>query len=85
MTFEYALGLLPHCNATVTQPCGTVYEGKKFAGLGLCGVSILRAGETMEKALMKGKSSTSGFRYTGSYLHENSSNKKVVDIHYLFE
>jgi len=53
MTFEYALGLLPHCDATITQPCGAIYEGKKFAGAGLCGVSILRAGETMEKALMK--------------------------------
>ena len=29
------------------------FSGKKFAGSGLCGVSILRAGETMEKALMK--------------------------------
>ena len=56
MTFEYALGLLPHCDATITQPCGAIYEGKKFAGAGLCGVSILRAGETMEKALMKGNS-----------------------------
>ena len=30
-----------------------LFLGKKFAGSGLCGVSILRAGETMEKALMK--------------------------------
>jgi len=53
MTFEYALGLLPHCDAQITQPCGAQYQGKRFAGMGLCGVSILRAGETMEKALMK--------------------------------
>ena len=56
MTFEYALGLLPHCDAQITQPCGAQYQGKRFAGMGLCGVSILRAGETMEKALMKGLS-----------------------------
>merc|ERR1719220_1037451 len=29
-----------------------VYKGSKFAGKGLCGVSILRAGETMEHALL---------------------------------
>jgi len=31
----------------------TLILGKKFAGSGLCGVSILRAGETMEKAIMQ--------------------------------
>lgn len=52
-TFEYALSFLPHCDVNVTMPSGESYVGKKFAGQGLCGVSILRAGETMEKALMK--------------------------------
>jgi len=53
MTFEYALSFLPHCDSEVIMPSGQSYQGKKFAGCGLCGVSILRAGETMEKALMK--------------------------------
>ena len=35
------------------MPSGEEYIGKKFAGQGLCGVSIVRAGETMEQALMK--------------------------------
>jgi uridine kinase len=53
MLFEYALSYLPHCDTQVTMPSGQIYQGKKFAGSGLCGVSILRAGETMEKAIMQ--------------------------------
>jgi len=52
-TFEYALSFLPHRDVTVSMPSGEEYIGKKFAGQGLCGVSIVRAGETMEQALMK--------------------------------
>lgn len=52
-TFEYAFSFLPHEDYDVMMPSGDNYKGKRFAGEGLCGVSILRAGETMEKALMK--------------------------------
>lgn len=48
---EHALSLLPFKKNVVTTMEGTVYEGRKFAGKRLCGVSILRAGETMEPAL----------------------------------
>jgi len=53
LVFEYALAQLPHTSHTVKTPQGLEYEGVKFSGTGLCGVSILRAGETMEHALMK--------------------------------
>ena len=53
LVFEYALAQLPHTSHTVKTPQGIEYEGVKFSGTGLCGVSILRAGETMEHALMK--------------------------------
>ncbi|KAL9980499.1 hypothetical protein ACROYT_G009099 [Oculina patagonica] len=48
---EHALSLLPFKRHVVTTMEGMVYEGKRFAGKRLCGVSILRAGETMEPAL----------------------------------
>merc|ERR1711990_701992 len=51
--FEHALSFLPHQKHLVNTQQGKVYEGVKFSGVGLCGVSILRAGETMERALMK--------------------------------
>ncbi|CAH3161870.1 unnamed protein product [Porites lobata] len=48
---EHALSHLPFKKHVVTSMEGTTYEGRKFAGKRLCGVSILRAGETMEPAL----------------------------------
>ncbi|KAI7798219.1 putative uridine-cytidine kinase 1-like 1a [Triplophysa rosa] len=36
---------------TVQTPQGQAYEGRRFRGKGITGVSILRAGETMEPAL----------------------------------
>jgi len=58
LSFEYALNFLPHREVEITlEPRDSQdkirYDGKRFAGQGLCGISILRAGETMEKALMK--------------------------------
>uniref|UniRef100_H2Z972 uridine/cytidine kinase n=1 Tax=Ciona savignyi TaxID=51511 RepID=H2Z972_CIOSA len=51
LLFEFALSLLPHKIHVVETPQETQYEGRKFSGTGLCGMSILRAGETMEPAL----------------------------------
>ncbi|KXJ28933.1 uridine-cytidine kinase-like 1 [Exaiptasia diaphana] len=48
---EHALSLLPFKSLTVTTQGGNSYNGEKFAGKRLCGVSILRAGETLEPAL----------------------------------
>jgi uridine kinase len=47
---EYALTFLPFQPAEVETSQNTVYKGCRFKGQ-LCGVSILRAGETIEPAL----------------------------------
>ena len=48
---EYALSLLPFESVSVNTPQGVVYQGKRCSVKKICGVSILRAGETMEAAL----------------------------------
>lgn len=51
LVIEYALGLMPFKEVKVEAPQGHSYEGKRMACEKICGVSILRAGETMEQAL----------------------------------
>lgn len=51
LVIEYALSLLPFKEITVETPQGIAYEGKRCATDKICGVSILRAGETMEQAV----------------------------------
>ncbi|CAD5110994.1 DgyrCDS345 [Dimorphilus gyrociliatus] len=48
---ELALSYLPYEKRKIETPQGSVYEGKACKAKKLCGVSILRAGETMEPAL----------------------------------
>lgn len=38
-------------DVVVETPQGVPYEGKRIATQSICGVSVLRAGETMENAL----------------------------------
>ncbi|KAI5094342.1 uridine-cytidine kinase-like 1 isoform X1 [Silurus meridionalis] len=52
LLIEHALSFLPLRPVSVETPQGTVYEGKRLSGKRISGVSILRAGETMEQALM---------------------------------
>jgi uracil phosphoribosyltransferase len=47
---EEGLNHLPVVTETVTSPVGKDYTGVKFEGK-ICGVSIMRAGESMEQAL----------------------------------
>ena len=47
---EAGLGHLPFTEKTVTTPTGQQYVGVDFAKR-LCGVSIIRSGESMENAL----------------------------------
>ena len=42
LVFEYALSFLPHESYQVKTPQNIQYEGIRFSGVGLCGVSILR-------------------------------------------
>ena len=51
LVIEYALSWLPYEKVTVRTPQGFEYEGKRSLVKRICGVSILRAGETMEAAL----------------------------------
>ncbi|XP_018397206.1 PREDICTED: uridine-cytidine kinase-like 1 isoform X2 [Cyphomyrmex costatus] len=51
LVIEYALSLLPFEDVTVETPQGVLYSGKRGATDKICGVSILRAGETMEQAV----------------------------------
>lgn len=51
LVIEYSLSLLPFDDTSVQTPQGITYEGKKCSVKRICGVSILRAGETMEQAL----------------------------------
>ncbi|XP_065112251.1 uridine-cytidine kinase-like 1 isoform X2 [Paramisgurnus dabryanus] len=52
LLIEHALSFLPLKPVSVETPQGPVYEGKRLSGKRITGVSILRAGETMEQALM---------------------------------
>jgi len=51
LVIEYSLSLLPFHGVSVHTPQGIEYEGKRCSVNKICGVSILRAGETMEQAL----------------------------------
>lgn len=50
LLIEAGLGLLPFEAQQVNTPVGRTYDGLRFAQ-GICGVSVLRAGESMEAAL----------------------------------
>lgn len=51
LVLEYALSLLPFKDVDVETPQGNSYIGKRMTSNKICGVSILRAGETMEQAV----------------------------------
>ncbi len=50
LVIEEGLNQLPYSETEVKTPTGKSYQGLKF-GRGNCGVSIVRSGEAMEKAL----------------------------------
>merc|ERR1712183_470699 len=50
MVIEEALNQLPYQDCVITTPTGCQYSGLKYEK-GTCGVSIIRSGEAMEKAL----------------------------------
>lgn len=51
LVLEYALSLFPFKDVEIETPQNVLYEGKRMACQKICGVSILRAGETMEQAV----------------------------------
>ena len=50
LVVEHGLGYLPFSDCAVCTPTGEEYQGVQFSQ-GLCGVSIIRSGESMENAL----------------------------------
>ena len=50
LVVEHGLGYLPFSNTVVTTPTSEEYQGVQFSQ-GLCGVSVIRSGESMENAL----------------------------------
>jgi uridine kinase len=50
LVVEHGLGYLPWTNCSVATPTGEAYHGVQFSNR-LCGVSIIRSGESMENAL----------------------------------
>ena len=51
LVIEYSLSLLPYEAVRVATPQDIEYDGRRCTEKKICGVSILRAGETMEQAL----------------------------------
>nr|CAB3267486.1 uridine-cytidine kinase-like 1 [Phallusia mammillata] len=79
LLFEFALSFLPHSDHKVETPQDKVYDGRKFSGTGLCGMSILRAGETMEPALF---SVTKDIRL-GKILIQTNLETNEPELHYI--
>ena len=50
LLMEFALDFLPHKDTEVKTPSGGIYKGRKLA-VPVCGVSVLRAGDSMEMEL----------------------------------
>ncbi|XP_037941766.1 uridine-cytidine kinase-like 1 [Teleopsis dalmanni] len=51
LVIEYTLSLFPFKTTIVETPQGVSYAGQRMSSKKICGVSILRAGETMEQAI----------------------------------
>nr|XP_028581208.1 uridine-cytidine kinase-like 1 isoform X1 [Podarcis muralis] len=79
LLIEHALSFLPLKPVTVETPQGTVYEGKRFHRQRITGVSILRAGETMEQAL----TAVCKDIRLGKILIQTNHNTGEPELHYL--
>jgi len=79
LILEFALSFLPHEPHIVDTPQSTEYKGCKYKGLGLCGVSILPDGETMEAALF---SVTKDIRL-GKLLIQTNCETSDPELHYI--
>ncbi|XP_068063952.1 uridine-cytidine kinase-like 1 isoform X1 [Anomalospiza imberbis] len=79
LLIEHALSLLPFQSCTVQTPQGHDYEGRTYSGKQITGVSILRAGETMEPAL---RAVCKDVRI-GTILIQTNCNTGEPELHYL--
>ncbi|KAM9316308.1 uridine-cytidine kinase-like 1 [Gastrophryne carolinensis] len=79
LLIEHALSFLPLIPVTVETPQGTSYEGKRLHRQRITGVSILRAGETMEQAL----TAVCKDIRLGKILIQTNHNTGEPELHYL--
>jgi uracil phosphoribosyltransferase len=77
MLIESGLGLLPFEDCEVQTPVGRTYRGRRFASQ-LCGVSIARAGESMEAGL---RAVCPGIRI-GKILIQRDKTTKLPHLYY---
>ncbi|XP_064394292.1 uridine-cytidine kinase-like 1 [Halichondria panicea] len=78
LLIEHALSLLPFEDCMVESPQGSQYMGKTFRGK-VCGVSILRAGEVLEPALL----SVCKDATLGKILIQTNPNTGEPELHFL--
>ncbi|PWA82616.1 uridine kinase-like protein [Artemisia annua] len=74
MVVEHGLGHLPFTEKQVTTPTGSVYTGVDF-DKSLCGVSVIRSGESMETAL---RACCKGIKIGKILIHKEGENGHQV-------
>ncbi|XP_042042628.1 uridine kinase-like protein 3 isoform X2 [Salvia splendens] len=74
LVVEHGLGHLPFTEKQVTTPTGSVYIGVDFCKR-LCGVSIIRSGESMENAL---RACCKGIKIGKILIHKGGDNVQQV-------
>nr|XP_023687411.1 uridine-cytidine kinase-like 1 [Paramormyrops kingsleyae] len=79
LLIEHALSFLPLETVSVETPQGSIYEGKRLGGKRIAGVSVLRAGETMEQAL----TAVCKDIRLGKILIQTNHNTGEPELHYL--
>jgi uracil phosphoribosyltransferase len=77
LLLESSMDLLPFEKREVETPVGRIYDGLRFAS-GLCGVSIIRAGESMEEEL---RAVCPGIR-VGKILIQRNKTTKLPHLYY---
>ncbi|CAN6464846.1 unnamed protein product [Victoria cruziana] len=74
LVVEHGLGYLPFTEKQVFTPTGSVYTGVEFCKK-LCGVSIIRSGESMENAL---RACCKGIKIGKILIHRDGDNGKQL-------
>lgn len=74
LVVENGLGYLPFTEKQVTTPTGSIYTGVDFCKK-LCGVSIIRSGESMENAL---RACCKGIKIGKILIHRDGDNGKQL-------
>ncbi|CBI15643.3 hypothetical protein VitviT2T_025692 [Vitis vinifera] len=74
LVVEHGLGYLPFLEKQVFTPTGSVYTGVEFCKK-LCGVSIIRSGESMENAL---RACCKGIKIGKILIHRDGDNGKQL-------